>query len=190
MKDSSLTELLEPLLTRFDLELEALDNVPAGRRRVLRIVVDGDGPEGHGPTLDEISEATRAISEKLDETDAMGEQAYTLEVSSRGTSRPLTEPKHYRRNHGRLVKVTTVETEPITGRIVACDDETVTLEITRDKKSGGNTRETLAYAEITKALVQVEMNRKPRPGELDDPGDEDLDDDVVDEDDDQSEEDN
>ncbi|GAB3696842.1 ribosome maturation factor RimP [Mariniluteicoccus flavus] len=160
MKDSTLTDLLEPLLSHHGLELEALDNVPAGRRRVLKVTVDGDGPDGRGPTLDEIASATRAISEHLDETNAMGEQAYTLEVSSRGTSRPLTEPKHWRRNVGRLVKITTVETEPLVGRIVEAGDEAVVLEVTRDTKKGITERETVAYAEVTKAVVQVELNRK------------------------------
>lgn len=160
MKDSALADLLEPLLAGFGLELEALDVTPAGRRRVLKVVVDGDGPQGRGPTLDEIAEATRAISERLDEADAMGEQAYTLEVSSRGTSRPLTEPRHWRRNEGRLVKVTLDETEPLVGRIVEVGDDGVVLEVTRDTKKGTTTREPVAYADVRRALVQVELNRR------------------------------
>lgn len=167
MKDSTLTDLLEPLLAQFGLELEALDVVPAGRRRVLKIIVDGDGPAGRGPTLDDIAEATKAISDHLDQTGAMGEQAYTLEVSSRGTSRPLTEPKHWRRNTGRLVKLTTEETEPVIGRIIASDDTAVTLEITRDAKKGTTSQETFDFSEIGKAIIQVELNRKSDLDEAD-----------------------
>lgn len=159
MKDSALTELLTPLLAQFGLELEALDVTPAGRRRVLKVTVDGDGPTGRGPSLDDIAEATRAISERLDEADAMGEQAYTLEVSSRGTSRPLTEPKHWRRNTGRLVKVTLDETEPLVGRIVETTDEGAVLEVTRDAKRGTTEREPVPYAEVRKAVIQVEMRK-------------------------------
>lgn len=157
MKDSQLTSLLSPLLTRLGLELESLDSVPAGKRRLLRIIVDGDGPQGRGPTLDEIADATRAISNALDEADMLGEQAYTLEVSSRGISRPLTEPKHWRRNTGRLVKVGLVEGGDVTGRVLANDDDAVTLSVVTDPKKQTTTERELRFADLTKALVQVEF---------------------------------
>ena len=69
--------------------------------------------------MDDIADATREVSRVLDDTDVMGEQAYTLEVSSPGVDRPLTLPRHWRRNTGRLVKVSPVEGEPVTGRITA-----------------------------------------------------------------------
>ena len=90
--------LLTPILAQFDLELEAVEVMPAGKRRLLRVVVDGDGPDGRGPLLDDIAEASKALSAALDASDAVGAAAYTLEVSSRGVSRPLTLPRHWRRN--------------------------------------------------------------------------------------------
>ena len=81
--------VLTPILAQFGLELEAVEVIPAGKRRLLRVVVDGDGPEGRGPLLDDIAEASKAISAALDTSDAVGSAAYTLEVSSRGISRPL-----------------------------------------------------------------------------------------------------
>ena len=71
-----------------------MEITPAGKRRILRIAVDKDG----GVTLDDVAEATREISRVLDASDAMGEQPYTLEVTSRGVDRPLTLPRHWRRN--------------------------------------------------------------------------------------------
>ena len=85
------------------LDLEAVELTPAGRRRVLRVAVDKDG----GVTLDDVAEATKEVSRLLDASDVMGEQPYTLEVTSPGIDRPLTLPRHWRRNAGRLVKVTT-----------------------------------------------------------------------------------
>lgn len=160
MKDGQLTSLLSPVLAQFALELESLDSVPAGRRRLLRITVDGDGPEGRGPSLDEIAEATRAISDTLDEADLLGPQAYTLEVSSRGTSRPLTEPKHWRRNTDRLVRVTLTEGDEVTGRIIASDDLAATLSVITNPKRGTTVERTVAYADITRAQIQVELNRR------------------------------
>ena len=88
--------------------------MPAGKRRLLRIVVDGDGPNGTGPLLDDIAEATKALSVALDESEAVGASPYTLEVSSRGVSRPLELPRHWRRNVGRLVTVSTTAGESFT----------------------------------------------------------------------------
>lgn len=153
MKDSQITPLLTPILDQFQLDLETVDVVPAGKRRLLRIVVDGDGPEGTGPLLDDIAEATRAISTALDEADVTGASPYTLEVSSRGVSRPLTLPRHWRRNSGRLVAVTLTEGEQFTGRITSSDDENVTLDVDGADRS-------VAYADVSNALIQVEMNRK------------------------------
>lgn len=144
-------EVREPLET-LGLDLEAVELTPGGKRRVLRIAVDKDG----GVTLDDIAEATRTVSGLLDDSDVLGETAYTLEVTSRGVDRPLTEPRHWRRNHDRLVKVTLAQREPVTGRIGASDDSGVTLDV-----SGRPVR--LAYDDVEKALVQIEFNRKPAP---------------------------
>lgn len=166
VKESQLAALLTPILTQHGLELDDLESVPAGKRRLLRVTVDGDGPDGHGPTLDDISEATRAISTALDDSDAVGDAAYTLEVSSRGTGRPLTDPKHWRRNRDRLVKITPAEGEPVTGRVTDNDDSGVTLSVLVDPKKQTTKDERWAYADIAKAVVQVELHRKNEEGNL------------------------
>ena len=148
---SRIHEVLGDPLAALDLDLEVVEFTPAGKVRVLRIAVDKDG----GVTLDDIAEATRAVSEVLDDSDLMGETAYTLEVTSRGVDRPLTEPRHWRRNHDRLVKATLDDGSQLTGRIGASDDSGVTLDV-----SGIDRR--LAYGQIAKALVQVEFNRKTK----------------------------
>ena len=93
MKESQIADTLSPILAQFDLELDAIEVLPAGKRRLLRVVVDGDGPDGHGPLLDDIAAASKALSAALDASDAVGAAAYTLEVSSRGVTRPLTLPR-------------------------------------------------------------------------------------------------
>ena len=160
MKDRQLSSLLTPILAQFELELEEIDVLPAGKRRLLRIVVDGEGPTGRGPLLDDIAEATKAISTTLDSSDAFGNSPYTLEVSSRGVSRPLVVPRHWRRNAGRLVQVNLGDGTVVTGRIVASDDDGVDLDI-------DGTERRIGYGEVAKAIVQVEFNR-PHP-ELDEP---------------------
>jgi ribosome maturation factor RimP len=173
MKESQIAGLLTPILAQHGLDLDAVEVVPAGKRRLLRIVVDGDGPEGRGPLLDDIAEATKALSVALDESEAVGASPYTLEVSSRGVSRPLELPRHWRRNVGRLVSVTTTSGESFTGRITAAGDEVVQLDVE------GTTRE-VAQVDVTRALVQVELNR---PSSRDLSPDEDIDDDENEDDD-------
>lgn len=161
MNTQAIAALLEPVLAGHGLELDDLDISRAGSRSVLRVTVDGDGPQGRGPLLDDIAAATRDISDVLDASPLTGDHPYVLEVSSRGTSRPLTRPAHWRRNRGRLVLVTPVEGERVTGRIHACDDEGVTLSV-----EGADVA--FAFGDIRKAVVQVEMNRPTDP-EIDDP---------------------
>lgn len=141
-------ELTGPL-GALGLDVEAVEITPAGKRRVLRVAVDKDG----GVTLDDVAAATRAVNEVLDGSDVMGEQPYTLEVTSRGVDRPLTLPRHWRRNASRLVKVSLQDGDDVTGRITASDDDAATLEV------DGEQRE-IAYADVKRALVQIEFNRK------------------------------
>ena len=140
-------ELVDPL-SALGLDLESVELTPAGKRRILRVAVDRDG----GVTLDDVADATREVSALLDESDVMGEQPYTLEVTSRGVDRPLTLPRHWRRNADRLVKVSLTGGEDLTGRIVSSDDRAVELDV-------DGTRREVAYADVAKALVQIEFNR-------------------------------
>lgn len=140
--------LTDPLLA-VGLDVEALELTPAGKRRLLRVAVDKDG----GVTLDDIADATREISRVLDESDAMGEHPYTLEVTSPGTDRPLTLPRHWRRNRGRLVKASLEDGSDVTGRIQESSEDGASLDV------DGHGRE-LAYSEVVKARIQIEFNKK------------------------------
>ena len=154
-------ELTDPLLA-LGLDLEGIEVASAGRRRVLRVAVDRDG----GVTLDDVAAATKEVSRLLDESDAMGEQPYLLEVSSPGTDRPLTHPRHWRRNVGRLVSVTTTDGAGLTGRVVEAGADRVVLDV-------DGARRELALDAVAKARVEVEFNRPaavPRAG--DEPDDE------------------
>ena len=155
-RDQIEQELAAPLRA-LGLDVEAVELTPAGKRRILRVAVDGD----EGVTLDDVASATKKVSEVLDASDVMGEQPYTLEVTSRGVDRPLTLPRHWRRNADRLVKVTTTGGETLTGRIVGSDEATATLDV-------DGARNQVAYTDIAKALVQVEFNRKTTPDEGED----------------------
>lgn len=144
-----LAEVLTGPLAEAGYDLEALELTPAGKRRVLRVAVDKDG----GVTLDDVAEASRQVARLVEEADAMGEQPYTLEVTSPGTDRPLTLPRHWRRNRGRLVKLTRSGGATVVGRVLDSDDNAAVLDL-------GGTRERVPYAEVAKARVEIEFNRK------------------------------
>ena len=186
MNERTVVPIVTPVLEAHGLELDGLDIIPAGKRKVLRITVDGDGPKGRGPLLDDIAAATRDISDALDASSEIGDAPFTLEVSSRGVGKPLVEPKHFRRNTGRLVKAHLADGTVLRARITGNDEGTVTLveepEPGQRLPKGHDPQHVVAFDDITKAVVQVELNRKPDP-ELDELGDEtdDEDDFVVDE---------
>ena len=164
MSSDRVRAVVAPILDQLGLELDRIDVVPAGRRRVVKVTVDRDGKDGHGPDLDEIAEATNAISHGLDDADAMGESPYTLEVTSRGVSTPLTEPRHFRRNVTRLVKLTLAgePTEQLLGRILSADDEKIVVQVeaanSKPHKRVYDER-MIDLTQIQHAVVQVELNR-------------------------------
>lgn len=148
---AALIDLLTQPLSARGLDLEGVEVSRAGRRLLVRVMVDKDG----GITLDDIAEATGFVSGELDASDVLGEQPYTLEVTSPGVDRPLTLPRHWRRNVDRLVTVTATTGETMSGRIASADDDRVVLTV------AGGARE-VAYADIASARVEVEFNA-PRP---------------------------
>ena len=151
MDSAQVTTLVSPVVEHHGLEVDRVEVVAAGKRALVRIFLDGDGPEGRGPSLDQIAEATRSISAALDDADLTRGRPYVLEVSSRGVGRPLTAAKHYRRNLGRLVALST-EAGEVVGRITAVGEDAVELDIDGAGRA-------VPLASIEKALVQVELNR-------------------------------
>lgn len=144
-----LEKLVAGCMSALGFDLEALELTPAGKKRVLRIAIDQDG----GVTIDDISSATRAVSLELDDSDVMGQLPYTLEVTSRGVDRPLTLARHWRRNNDRLVSAQLADATTVDGRIGDSDDDGVDIITDQGTKR-------CAYADVTKALVQIELNRK------------------------------
>ena len=152
--------LLAPVAAERGLDLEDVVVTPAGKRRMLRVVVDRDGGVG----LDLVAEVSSAVSAALDASDAMGGAPYVLEVTSPGVDRPLTEPRHWGRARTRLVKTALLDGSTVTGRVVEADDASVTLDV-----DGLATR--LALADIASARVQVEFARATATDVEDEAGD-------------------
>ena len=160
-----LTRVLEPVIQAAGLDLESVRVAAAGRRRLLRVVVDADG----GPGLDDIAVLSRSLSAELDSSGVMGETAYTLEVSSPGVDRPLTAERHWRRAQGRLVRVPLAPGAPghpgtVEGRVINAGADAVVLDIAGQQREFG-------YQELGPGQVQVEFGGGGAAHD-DDPGDE------------------
>lgn len=156
-----LRSLVEPVVESAGYDLEDMDVSRAGRRSVLRVVVDSDT----GVNLDAVAELSRAISGALDgaESDgAFGAEAYTLEVTSPGVDRPLREPRHWRRNVGRLVSVSVAE-QTVVGRITAADIPVEAGELGVEMDVAGVPRR-IRYAELGPGRVQIEFGRPTGAG--------------------------
>jgi ribosome maturation factor RimP len=175
-----LRAVVGPVVEQAGYDLEDLTVSRAGRRHLLRVVVDAEG----GVSLDEVAELSRDISTALDQAEETGGAftagEYVLEVGSPGVDRPLTQPRHWRRNIGRLVSVTAADREPapgpdrpvtlnrrMTGRIAAADDRGVTLETDGQRHSYG-------YPDLGPGRVQIEFGR------LDNLGDDEISDEFAD----------
>lgn len=143
-----LVAALAPVVSNAGYDLEDLEIAGAGRRTVLRVVVDRDGGFG----LDDVADLSRDVSAVLDDDDVLP-GSYVLEVSSPGVDRPLTLPRHWRRNVDRLVLVLRTDGDPITGRVVSASETAAVLDV------DGETRE-IPYAEIASAKAQVELRRR------------------------------
>lgn len=148
-----LRTVIEPLVDADGLDLEELDIALVGRRRRIRVVVDADG----GVDLDRCAGLSRTISDALDHHDVVGDEPYTLEVSSPGVSRPLTLPRHWRRNTGRLVRVVFDDGRSVTGRIADNGDSDAVLDVDGEPVS-------VPYRRVAKAKVQVEFRRADDEG--------------------------
>ena len=144
-----LAGLLAEPIEALGLDLEAVDLSKAGKRSVLRVAVDKDG----GVDMDDIAAATGEVSRLLDDSDVMGGGSYTLEVSSPGVDRPLTLPRHWRRNAGRLVKVTFADSDEVTGRIGESDQSGADVDI-------DGTLRRVEFADVATARIQIEFKRE------------------------------
>lgn len=171
--------LAAPLAQRAGLVLEDVTVTPAGRRRVVRVIVDLPEEAGGGVPMDAVAQVSHDLSAGLDSSDVMGEVPYVLEVSSPGIDRPLTERRHWLRARGRLVRTQLSAGGETTGRLSVVDDAGIGL--------ADGTR--IGWADLVKGRIEVEFGRPAADDLLDDDPDDDPDDEAgIDEDEDEDDE--
>jgi ribosome maturation factor RimP len=149
----SITDLISPAVTEAGFFLEEVQIAYPGSHRIVTCVVDGQSPLN----LDQVTVASRLISELLDAAEFMGETPFTLEVTSPGVDRPLTQPRHWTKNLTRLIKVTLSDGTITTGRLTEFNDANATLV---ENIKGRLKEHTVAFVDIKRAVVEIEFNRK------------------------------
>jgi len=152
LKDS-LLELLTPAVENAGFFLDEVQISSPGNHRTVICVVDGTKPLN----MDEVTSVSRVISEILDQAPVMGEEAFTLEVTSPGVDRPLTLPRHWTKNLTRLIKITLNDGNVITARLIEFNDSHAQFV---ENIKGRMKNHEIAFADIKRAVVEIEFNRK------------------------------
>jgi ribosome maturation factor RimP len=158
------------------LVLEDVAVQSAGRRRIVRVVVDLPEDAVGGVPMDAVATVSQLLSQQLDDTDAMGGSPYVLEVTSPGVDRPLTERRHWARARGRLVRVTLRNGSVAAGRLTEVGDDGVVVD-----------GRTVVWDEVARGRVEVEFTRPD--ADVDGAGDRDDDADDEDHEDDEDDQD-
>jgi ribosome maturation factor RimP len=148
-----ISQLITPAVEAQGFFLEEVQLVSPGKHRIVTCIVDGQT----SLNMDQVTAVSRAISELLDEAPFMGETPFTLEVTSPGVDRPLTKPRHFAKNHDRLLKVVQIDGEVVTGRIASNTEADVTLTVTEKKEVK---EVVVAFTDMKRATVEIEFNRK------------------------------
>lgn len=158
--NAQLIALLDPVVSGAGLVLEDVVVTAVGRRRQIRVVVDLSEDEVGSVDLDRVAQVSRAVGDALDASDALGADPYSLEVTTPGVDRPLTQRRHWLRARTRLVRVEREGGAPLTGRLVEVGEAGPVLDV-------GGEQVVPAWEGIVKGVVEVEFTKK-KPDEPDD----------------------
>ena len=143
-KKEDISDAVTPALLALGFYLEDVTITSAGRRSMLTIIVDGDTHL----SLDQVTSATKAIGEIVESIQSLGETPFTLEVTSPGLDRPLTKPRHWRKNIDRLVKIVLLDGKEIKGRIKSASENSATVDESEIK-----------FSDIKRASLEVEFKQ-------------------------------
>lgn len=157
-----LRELLEPTVQAHRLFLEDVSVNIAGSHRTVHVVVDLPENETGGVGLDVIAEISKELSNEMDRDPQQDGRPYDLEVSSPGVSRPLTQPRHWQRARGRMVKVNVLQGENVTGRLIEVDETGVTVRPEVPVKKGMKPKQgdpvRIPFDKIRRGNVEIEFS--------------------------------
>jgi ribosome maturation factor RimP len=139
--------VITPAIESLGFYIEDITITSAGKRSMLTVIVDGDTHL----SLDQVTVATKAISEIVENLPTLGNNPFTLEVTSPGLDRPLTKPRHWRKNQDRLIKIILNDGKEVTGRIKDSTESSVTVD-----------EQVISFADIKRATLEIEFKKESK----------------------------
>ena len=143
-KKEEISAAITPALSVLGFYLEDITITSAGRRSMITVIVDGDTHL----SLDQVTVATKAISEIVENIQSLGQAPFTLEVTSPGLDRPLTKPRHWRKNIDRLVKIVLLDGKEIKGRVKDATEISATVD-----------EQVVKFSDIKRATLEIEFKQ-------------------------------
>ncbi len=140
--NEEISAAIRPIIEATGNYLEELSITSAGKVKILTVIIDSDTHLN----LDQVTAVTKEISEVIEALEGLGDGAFTLEVTSPGLDRPLTKPRHWRKNLDRLVKIIMTSGQEVTGRIGEATETTVLVDSQK-----------VSYEDIKRAVLEVEF---------------------------------
>jgi ribosome maturation factor RimP len=143
-KKEEISAVITPALTTLGFYLEDITITSAGKRSMLTVIVDAD----NHLSLDQVTVATKAIGELIEGIQSLGDTPFTLEVTSPGIDRPLTKPRHWRKNIDRLIKVILLDGKEVKGRIKDASELSATVD-----------QQVILFTDIKRAILEIEFKQ-------------------------------
>lgn len=143
-KKEEISAAITPALSDLGFFLEDITITSAGRRSMLTVIVDGDTHL----SLDQVTVATKAIGEIVENIQSLGQAPFTLEVTSPGLDRPLTKPRHWRKNIYRLVKIVLLDGKEVKGRVKDATEVSATVG-----------EQVVKFSDIKRATLEIEFKQ-------------------------------
>jgi ribosome maturation factor RimP len=143
-KKEEISAAITPALSDLGFYLEDITITSAGRRSMLTVIVDGDTHL----SLDQVTVATKAISEIVENIQSLGQAPFTLEVTSPGLDRPLTKPRHWRKNIDRLVKIVLLDGKEVKGRVKDATEISATVD-----------EQVVKFSDVKRATLEIEFKQ-------------------------------
>jgi ribosome maturation factor RimP len=135
---------ITPIIESLGFYVEDIAITSAGKRSMLTVIVDGNTHL----SLDQVTVATKAISEIVENLPTLGNNPFTLEVTSPGLDRPLTKPRHWQKNKDRLIKIILNDGKEILGRIKDSTQSAVTVD-----------EQVINFADMKRATLEIEFKQ-------------------------------
>jgi ribosome maturation factor RimP len=158
--EEDLRAIIEPVVSREQLELVQLQLVRGQHRDLLRLAVDRPGAgvtPGKGVSMAELEQVNRLLGDLLDVEDnarKLFKERWELEVGSPGVDRPLTKKSHFNDVVGQKVKARLrLQKKSVLGRLDAVDGDAIVVDGTR-----------VPFNEFDHAHVVFEFEKKEKPG--------------------------